>query len=90
MLDFDSSQKCVCNTGAAKVDDGTCKALTVDENGNVETITTTTSDNSTLYIIVGVAIGVLIFVVILAGFFCYRRRQYNDQKQSHDNYGYKN
>jgi len=90
MLDFDSTQKCVCNTGAAKVDDGTCKALTVDENGNVETITTTTSDNSTLYIIVGVAIGVLIFVVILAGFFCYRRRQFNDQKQSHDNYGYKN
>jgi len=90
MLDFDRTQQCVCNTGAAKVDDGSCKALTIDENGNVETITTTTSDNSTLYIIVGVAIGVLIFVVILAGFFCYRRKQTNGGKQSHDNYGYKN
>jgi len=90
MLDFDQTQKCVCNTGAAKVDDGSCKALTVDESGSVDTITTTTSDNSTLYIIVGVAIGVLIFVVILAGFFCYRRRQYGNDKQSHDNFGYKN
>jgi len=93
VLDFNNDPQCVCNTGAAKVDDGSCKALTIDENGNVETVTTTTSDNSTLYIIVGVAIGVLIFVVILAGFFCYRRRQqneYSNQKQSHDNYGYKN
>jgi hypothetical protein len=32
----------------------------------------------------------LIFVVILAGFFCYRRKQNNGGKQSHDNYGYKN
>merc|ERR1712136_553253 len=87
---LESGLETVCNTGAAKVDDGTCKALTIDENGNVETITTTTSDNSTLYIIVGVAIGVLIFVVILAGFFCYRRKQNNGGKQSHDNYGYKN
>jgi hypothetical protein len=86
VLDFNNEQQCVCNTGAAKVADGTCAALVIDESGNA-LAPSSSSDNSTLYIIIGVAVGMLILVTILAGFFCFRRRQNAAYKQ--ENYGYK-
>jgi hypothetical protein len=86
VLDFAGSPQCVCNNGAVKDDTGYCATLVVDESGNPVN-PASSSDNSTLYIIIGVAVGMLILVTILAGFFCFRRRQNAAYKQ--ENYGYK-
>jgi len=81
VLDMDRVQQCVCYDNAYKATGGYC------ERKEDQAITLTTEQGSTtLYIIVGLAVGLLFALIILAVFIVLRRRNNEPDKNS----GYNN